>query len=94
MLHYVIWILFRWPDGIVLGNLIASVMWALPAWFLLLHKLHCGKPCCFRPAKHPVAGTTYHTCQKHTTRDVHDKLFAKHEKKFPDQHDLLNGGSV
>jgi hypothetical protein len=23
--------LFRWPDGIVVGNLIASALWAIPA---------------------------------------------------------------
>jgi len=28
--------MFRWPDGIVLGNLIASAFWALPA-FIHLH---------------------------------------------------------
>ena len=31
--------LFRWPDGIVVGNLIASAMWATPALIHLHRKL-------------------------------------------------------
>ena len=31
------WILFAWPQGIVVGNLIASVIWATPA-FIHLHR--------------------------------------------------------
>ena len=35
----VLWVLFRWPDGIVLGNLIASALWATPALIHLHRKL-------------------------------------------------------
>jgi hypothetical protein len=31
--------LFRWPDGIVVGNLIASAMWATPALIHLHRKI-------------------------------------------------------
>jgi hypothetical protein len=34
MIGHFLWILFMWPNGIVLGNLLASVLWALP---VLLH---------------------------------------------------------
>lgn len=32
--------LFRWPDGIVVGNLIASALWAVPAFVHLHVKLN------------------------------------------------------
>lgn len=32
--------LFQWPQGIVVGNLIASAMWATPAFLHLHHKLN------------------------------------------------------
>lgn len=32
--------LFDWPGGIVVGNLIASIMWATPALFHLHKKLN------------------------------------------------------
>lgn len=35
----VLWEMFRWPDGIVLGNLIASALWAAPALLHLHRKL-------------------------------------------------------
>jgi len=87
---HILWVLFDWPNGIVVGNLIASMLWALPTWFILLKKLHCAEHGCFRPGRHLVAGTTYNTCQKHTTKEIHDRLFQRHSVKFPDQHDHLN----
>jgi len=34
----VLWILFNWPSGIVLGNLLASVIWAsVFEWRLRIH---------------------------------------------------------
>jgi hypothetical protein len=32
-------VLFGWPNGIVLGNLIASALWAAPALFHLHRKI-------------------------------------------------------
>jgi len=32
--------LFQWPYGIVVGNLIASAMWATPAFLHLHHKIN------------------------------------------------------
>lgn len=32
--------LFQWPEGIVVGNLIASVMWATPTFLHMHHKLN------------------------------------------------------
>jgi hypothetical protein len=31
--------LFHWPDGIVVGNLIASALWAVPAFLHLDRKM-------------------------------------------------------
>ncbi len=45
---------------------------------------------CWRLAHHPVPGTIYKTCHKHATEDDHNKLFEKHKRKFPKQHNLLN----
>jgi hypothetical protein len=82
--------MFSWPGGIVVGNLIASILWALPAWLILLRKLHCAEARCLRPGRFPVQGTTYHTCRKHTTRVAHDALFEKHAARHPEQHAHLN----
>jgi hypothetical protein len=38
MIHF-LWTLFGWPQGIVVGNLIASVLWAAPALLHLHRKL-------------------------------------------------------
>lgn len=40
---HIVWTLFNWPNGIVLGNLMASVIWAaLFEWRLRVHhrKIH------------------------------------------------------
>lgn len=31
MIGHILWVLFNWPNGIVVGNLIASAIWAVPA---------------------------------------------------------------
>lgn len=36
---HVLWEMFRWPAGIVVGNLIASLLWAAPALLHLHRKL-------------------------------------------------------
>lgn len=82
--------MFSWPGGNVVGNLLASVLWALPAWLILLRKLHCAEARCLRPGRFPVKGTTYHTCHKHTTRAAHARLTEKHAVKHPEQHEHLN----
>jgi len=90
MIVGVIITLFAWPAGIVVGNLIASILWGLPTWLILLRKLHCSQPWCFRPGRHPIEGTTFHTCQKHTVAPVHASLKALHAEKYPEQHAHLN----
>jgi hypothetical protein len=37
---HIIRVLFSWPDGIVLGNLLASAMWAAPALIHLHRKMN------------------------------------------------------
>lgn len=37
MIH-ILWVMFNWPSGIVVGNLIASVLWAsIFEWRLKVH---------------------------------------------------------
>jgi hypothetical protein len=45
---------------------------------------------CWRPAHHPVAGTHYKTCHKHSSVAWHAKLHQDHSEKYPDEHHLLN----
>lgn len=54
-----------------------------------IYRRHTCKEC-WRPAKHPVEGTSYRTCHKHATCEVHDRLHSEHETKYPEQHQLLN----
>jgi hypothetical protein len=90
VIWHVLWQMFDWPGGNVLGNLMASVMWTVPTWFIVLRKMHCAQSWCFRPGRHPVDGTTFHTCRKHTTGPVHEALKARHADKYPDQHAHLS----
>ena len=56
-----------------------------------LYRHHnCAEPWCPRLARHPVAGTGHRTCHSHATVAVHDRLFAEHAAKHPEQHELLN----
>jgi hypothetical protein len=41
---HILWVMFNWPNGIVLGNLLASAMWAVPAFAHLHWRL--GKHTC------------------------------------------------
>lgn len=89
MIHFLI-TLFAWPQGIVVGNLIASGITTGLAMAYALRKLNCKVKRCPRIGRHSVQGTTYHTCSKHTTADKHADLHALHAQVRPDQHDLLN----
>ena len=91
MIGHILWQMFDWPGGNVLGNLLASAVTGALSYMLLLRKLHCAQPGCFRPGRHQVNGTTFHTCHKHTTKPVHDALKARHAAKYPDQHAHLKG---
>ena len=56
-----------------------------------LYKHHnCHVKGCWRIGRHPVDGTPYITCHKHATPAIHQQLHKKHEKEFPEQHQLLN----
>lgn len=39
MIVHFLWELFNWPSGIVVGNLIASALWAVPAFWHLHWKI-------------------------------------------------------
>ena len=55
-----------------------------------LRKFNCKQPRCPRIGKHAVRGTTYKTCSKHATIDIHADLIARHKRERPDQHELMN----
>ena len=60
---------------------------------LAVYKHHnCGVRGCWRIGRHPVKGTPYLTCHKHTTQAVHRKLHKQHEHDYPEQHEFLNPG--
>jgi len=87
MLEHLITVILSWPYGLgLVTNIAASIACALAGWFWLLRKLHCSEPHCFRPGRHPVKGTTFRTCHKHTTKSVHDRLYELHSVKYPEQH--------
>jgi hypothetical protein len=50
----------------------------------------CTERWCFRLGHHPVEGTTFKTCRPHAKAEIHDRLFAEHAAKHPEQHELLN----
>jgi hypothetical protein len=59
----------------------------------LYKRFNCEKTHCFRIGRHKVDGTTYRTCTKHLTREIHAALQQKHAKKYPEQHKFLNSGN-
>jgi len=95
MLASAVTALLSWPYGLgLITNIAASIVCAVVGWFWLLRKIHCSEPHCFRPGRHPVEGTTFRTCQKHTTQEVHERLHKVHAEKFPEQHAHLNSGAA
>ena len=78
--------LFAWPGGILVGNLLASLFLYVLGYLLILRKFECKEKGCYRFGRHIVPGTTYHTCAKHYTIPVHDKLRAQHASERPAQH--------
>lgn len=69
-------------------NIIQDISGAVAAY--ALRKFNCKVQRCLRIARHTVEGTTYHTCSKHTTPEVHESLKVKHAVERPKQHKLLN----
>ena len=63
----------------ILGSLIA-----------VYHRFTCDQPRCARFSHAPVKGTTYRTCRKHTTGEVHQQLHARHAHRHPGAHAHLN----
>jgi len=41
----ILYIMFSWPQGIVVGNLIANVLWVTPGFIVMhiLHRRHFGR---------------------------------------------------
>jgi hypothetical protein len=56
-------------------------------------KFNCSQHGCWRVGHHKVEGTTYRTCGRHVTAEVHQALFERHALKRPEQHRFLNGES-
>jgi hypothetical protein len=87
-----VWVLFDiWRWSITQGPLpnIIQVSSGVAAGYAL-RKFNCKEKRCPRIGKHTVDGTTYKTCSKHATREVHDRLKARHAEERPEQHALLN----
>ena len=58
---------------------------------LLLYRRHnCQVKGCYRIGRHPVEGTPYKTCHKHTTKADHYNLHAHHGRVHPEQHEMFN----
>ena len=66
----------------ILGSLIA-----------VYHRFTCDQPRCARFSHVQVKGTTYRTCRKHTTGEVHRHLHALHSRKHPGAHEFLDTGN-
>jgi hypothetical protein len=75
----------------VLGNLIASLIWAVPTVWVLYRKWTCNLPHCARVAHVPVSGTTFHSCRRHATAEHHATLTQRHAARHPEAHAFLNG---
>jgi hypothetical protein len=89
MTHVFNWIFVNQPTWISnLSNLTSITVLGLVvgAW----KKLNCVDKGCWRIGRHPVEGTTYHTCKHHTTGSVHERLKKDHARKWPEQHAHLN----
>lgn len=84
--HQVVGTQWVWIND--LSNL--TVFGLLVSIFGLYKHHNCTEKGCWRIGHHTVEGTTYKTCHKHTTENVHMKLFLHHSEKRPEQHALLN----
>jgi len=62
---------FDWPQGSVLTNLIASVVWVPLTYMAMLRKLHCSQKGCIRIGTVPVPGTVHKVCKKHAKEQGH-----------------------
>jgi hypothetical protein len=80
-----------WYTGNVWGNQLQwTIVWLPSLYVIYIHKFKCTA--CWRPAYHPVKGTHFKTCHKHTTIAMHAKLSRDHKIKYPKEHQLLNKG--
>ena len=57
-------------------------------------KFNCNQRGCWCLGHHKVEGTTYRTCGRHVTAEVHRALYERHARKRPEQHAFLNRGSA
>lgn len=79
-----------WYTGGFYGNQTQwTIVWIPSLIFIFYKARKCSA--CWRVAHHPVKGTHYKTCHKHTNKFDHDRLQAKHKKKHPKEHAFLKG---
>lgn len=50
MIGHILWQMFSWPGGNVLGNLVASALWATPALIHLHRKIDRHHQAVMKPA--------------------------------------------
>jgi hypothetical protein len=85
-LHYMVWS-SPWYTGAYWSNQFQwTVVW-LPTLYVIYKHHKCT--CCWRIAKHPVKGTSFKTCHRHTTIEDHARLSIEHKKKYPKLHKFL-----
>jgi hypothetical protein len=72
-------------------NILASIICGVAVYFVVLKKMiMCKETWCFRLGHHPVHGTHYKTCPKHTNAKIHRKWQAHHKAHHPEAHKFLN----
>lgn len=78
-----------WWEGNVYGNLVASALLSGGIIYGFYRKVNCAQKGCWRIGRHPVEGTHYKTCPKHTTEFYHLELQKHHKVKYPEAHAFL-----
>lgn len=91
MLHWLYEMTWGAHQPVPVSNLSNDTVFLLLVSVLGFYKkMNCTEKGCPWPGRHPVAGTKYRTCHHHATATVHDRLWADHARKHPEQHELLN----
>ena len=80
-----------WYTGNVWGNQLQwTIVWLPTLLVIYRKKWECTDKGCWRIGHHPVKGTHYKTCNKHTDARTHKLLQLNHRRKHPKVHEFLN----
>jgi hypothetical protein len=79
---------FHWYSGAIWSNILASLIWTLPAGIVGVvawrHRM-CKVFWCHRIGQHPVRDTTWKLCSRHHRPEHHVRARTKHAVKHPDR---------